>query len=139
MLAYAAAVMMSNPVRMQMDEAMGRALTQFNAGAYKEAVDEFEVPYHLAPRREQPLYLGLIRVAAGLHHFTRGQPVSALKLYQSGREILARLAPSDSDLDLEAMLAELDEVYLPLVGAAKAEAASLRPGRRPRMLRRDHV
>ena len=122
---------------MQINQALSRAGERFNAGAYKDALDEFEVPYHLAPRREQPLYLGLIRVSAGLYHFARGQPVSALKLYRSGRELLARVAPAAPDLQLQALVGELDAVFAPLLAAAGDEAKVLRPAGRPQLQRVD--
>jgi len=137
MVAYAAAGTMSEKVRMQINQALSRAADRFNAGAYKDALDEFEVPYHLAPRGERPLYLGLIRVSAGLYHFERGQPVSALKLYRSGRDLLARVAPAVSDLQLQALVGELDAVYAPLLAAAGDEAKALRPSARPQLQRVD--
>jgi predicted metal-dependent hydrolase len=117
--------------------AVARGIERFNAGEYHAALDEWELPYHEAGATRGPLYLGLVRASAALHHFARGQWRSARKLGASARALLATPPPADDGLDLDMLLAELERVLAPLEAAASdAEAARLRPAFRPQLRRR---
>jgi len=112
------------------------AVVAFDAGRYKEALDQFEVPYHAAGGDARGLYLGLVRAAAALHHFVGGRPASARRLHRLTEETLSGLPDLCEGFDLGHLRGELERLFGPLHAAADDVADTLRPASRPRLERR---
>ena len=102
-----------------------------NDGKYHEALDEFETPYRAASGEIREFYLGWVRMSAAMYHFEAGRFRSARKLYATAAELLGNGAKSHEGLDLQGGLADFEELFRPLLSASDAEAAALRPDRRP--------
>jgi uncharacterized protein len=57
-----------------------RGIRLFNSGAYFEAHEVLEDVWRAAPTREKKFLQGLIQVAVGLHHHSKGNIVGARSL-----------------------------------------------------------
>ena len=105
----------------------------FNRGEYHAALDAFEEPYHEEGFEPRELVLGLIRVSAALYHLCGGRRVSAIRLYRSGSELLARFQSKSCGLEMQEFLERLEQTFRPLLELEASEADGLRPQIKPQL------
>lgn len=104
-----------------MEELLRRGVELFNAGRYWEAHEVWEEAW--TPDRHGPdrgFWKGLIQVAAGCLHYTRGNRRGAVNKWRSGAGYLRPYLPGHHGLELAA-----------LVDFAEAGAAALGTGEWP--------
>jgi len=86
------------------DVRLALAVEQFNRGDYYDCHDTLEALWRdeRAPLRD--LYKGILQIAVGLYHESRGNRRGALRLLDSGAALCAPFAPAALGLDLAALL-----------------------------------
>ena len=87
------------------DEKFRRGLDQFNHGHFFEAHETWEEIWLPAPEPEKTFLQGIIQVAAGFHHYTRGNRSGAGSLLQAGVKKLDRFSRKHRGLKLEELRA----------------------------------
>lgn len=112
-------------LEMDVEAAIARALAAFAAGCWRQALDDFEVPYHRASGTERNLWLGLVRAAGALHHRESGRDASFRHLLRLAGEALRDVADDAAGLDLATFKQDLG-----LVNGVAVVA-------RPRLIRHD--
>lgn len=90
-----------------------RGFALFNAGRYWEAHEAWEEAW--MPDRKGPdagFYKGLIQVAAGCLHYTRGNRRGALNKWRSGAGYLRPYLPAHLGVALAPFVEEVDRLQL---------------------------
>lgn len=87
-------------------------LRLFNAGAYYESHEVWEDLWLRNRSAARPFLQGLIQLAAALHHRARGNQVGMQALLVEARARLAAFAPRMLGVEVEALLAVIDELLL---------------------------
>jgi len=80
-----------------------RGAEQFNAGRFFEAHETWEEIWLLAAEPERTFLQGMIQVAAGFHHYARGNSAGALSLLQAALEKLAQFPDDHRGIRLAAV------------------------------------
>ncbi len=102
------------------EEKFQKGLDQFNHGYFFEAHETWEEIWLPATQPERTFLQGIIQVAAGFHHYTRGNRAGAQSLLEAGVKKLDRFPETHRGLELE-----------PLRAAARQWIAALRAGDDP--------
>lgn len=110
-----------------------RAVGLFDSGRYHEAHEVLDELWEATHGPDADFYKGLIQAAIAMHHFARGNPEGARKLYSGHRRYLAPYLPAHRGLDLAGLLAEMQRVLGPVARAAPGAAGpTFEPEARPR-------
>ena len=92
-----------------MDEAAyRRGLELFNRGEFFDAHEVLEDVWRAAPAAEKKFLQGLIQVAVGLHHHSRGNGVGARSLLARAHKNLSAYPASHGDIDVAALRAQVE-------------------------------
>lgn len=84
-------------------------IRHFNERCFFEAHEVWEELWLDCENSERRFFQGLIQVAVCLHHFGRGNTLGARKLYHSSRAYLERYGATHQQLDIQALLADLEK------------------------------
>jgi uncharacterized protein len=87
----------------------------FNNRAFFEAHEVWEHLWRDEQGPSRRYYQGLIQIAVCLHHFGKGNTRGAWKLYHSSRDYLEAYRPRHLGLDLDRLLADLEQCCAELV------------------------
>ena len=101
--------------RSEFDRLQQHGVELFNRGEYLEAHEAFERIWVSSHDRETDFFKGLIQSAICLHHFQKGNPEGARKLYSGHRKLLAGFLPSHRGLDVEKFLQSMQAVLRPVL------------------------
>ena len=104
----------------------------FNAGEYYDAHEVLEDLWLIEVPPLKDFYKGLIQVAAAFHHWERGNAAGARKLYRMSWRYLSPYAPTCQGLALNALRAELDRLFHPVLH--QEQLPPLRAERIPELL-----
>ncbi len=77
-----------------------QGLRCFHSGAFFEAHEHWETAWLVAQEPEKTFLQGLIQVAAGFHHFQRGNRAGAISLLRSALGRLDRYPESSAGLEV---------------------------------------
>jgi predicted metal-dependent hydrolase len=77
-----------------------RGLELFNAGEFFDAHEVLEDVWRAAPAEEKKFLQGLIQLAVGLHHYSRGNLAGARSLLARGNRNLSGYADRHGGIDL---------------------------------------
>ncbi len=86
-----------------------RGIALFNAAEFFEAHEVLEDVWRAAPEPEKKFLQGLIQVAVGLHHHSRGNIVGCRSLLARAGRNLSRYPAHYGGLDIGTLLAKLTE------------------------------
>jgi predicted metal-dependent hydrolase len=86
-----------------------RGIRLFNSGAYFEAHEVLEDAWRAAPAPEKRFLQGLIQVAVGLHHHSKGNVVGARSLLGRAARNLSSYPDDFGGIQLPDLLASLAE------------------------------
>ncbi len=107
------------------DEALSEAarvgVEEFNAGAYFEQHEHFELAWRAETRPIRELYQGVLQVGVAFHHIEHGNWAGALKLFRRGLTRLRDLPPVCQGIDLDALRTVAEAIH--------AEVTDLGPAR----------
>jgi predicted metal-dependent hydrolase len=93
-----------------MDEiAYRHGLELFNRGEFFEAHEVLEDVWRAAPAAEKKFLQGLIQVAVGLHHYSRGNMVGSRSLLQRAHKNLSAYPARHSGIDLGGLRAQVEQ------------------------------
>lgn len=111
---------------------LAQGCTQFNSGLFYEAHESFEEIWQMESGPVRDLYKGLIQVAAGFVHLSRGKYIGAERLLRTAVAYLAPYRPAGAlGFDVEAICASTEEMYARLVATGPSGVSSLDLERRP--------
>lgn len=121
-----------------MDEAhlrseLGRAAELFNTGEYHAAHEVLDELWDAAAVADSDFIKGLIQACIALHHYSRGNPDGARKLYSGHRQYLGPFLPRHLGLDVAVFLADMQTCLTPLLRAAPGSEPVFDPTLRPRL------
>ena len=92
-----------------MDEiAYRRGLELFNKGEFFDAHEVLEDVWRAAPAAEKKFLQGLIQVAVGLHHYSRGNRVGARSLLARAHRNLSGYPAGHGGIDLAGLRREVE-------------------------------
>ncbi len=92
-----------------MDEiAYRRGLELFNRGEFFEAHEVLEDVWRAAPAGEKKFLQGLIQVAVGLHHHSRGNLAGARSLLARAHRNLSGYGSRHGDIDLAGLRGQVE-------------------------------
>ena len=92
-----------------MDEASyRRGLELFNKGEFFDAHEVLEDVWRAAPAAEKKFLQGLIQVAVGLHHYSRGNRVGARSLLARAHRNLSGYSAQHGGIDLAGLRTEVE-------------------------------
>lgn len=60
---------------------------------------------------DKNFYGGLIQISVALYHLTNDNPKGAKKIYEKGRQLLSPYGSFYHDIDVEKLLAQLDNLF----------------------------
>jgi uncharacterized protein len=86
-----------------------RGIKLFNSGAYFEAHEVLEDAWRAAPRHEKKFLQGLIQIAVGLHHHSKGNVVGARSLLSRAARNLSGYPEDFGGIQLPELLHSLAE------------------------------
>ena len=93
-----------------MDEAgFHRGLELFNRGEFFDAHEVLEDVWRAAPAGEKKFLQGLIQVAVGLHHYSRGNGVGARSLLARAHKNLSAYPARQGGIDLAGLRVQVEE------------------------------
>ena len=101
--------------RLDPDAALERFRKLFNMGSYHAAHEELDDVWMQTQGGDEDFFKGLIQAAICLHHYSRGNPDGAAKLYSGHRRYLAPFLPSHRGLDVETLLQSMQQFLRPVV------------------------
>jgi len=84
-----------------------RGIRRFNDRAFSDAHEVLEDVWRTAPVSERAFLQGLIQVAVGLHHYSRGNRLGAASLLARAEKNFSGYADAHGGLDVAALRAEL--------------------------------
>jgi len=93
--------------RMVMDAYL-EGVRLFNAGEFWHAHEQWEACWLVAAEPEATFYQGIIQAAAALVHWQRGNPRGLRRNWEKGRPKLVALPATMQNLDLRALIADMD-------------------------------
>ena len=92
-----------------MDEiAYRRGLELFNQGEFFDAHEVLEDVWRVAPAAEKKFLQGLIQVAVGLHHYSRGNRVGARSLLARAHRNLSGYPSGHGGINLAGLRTEVE-------------------------------
>ncbi len=91
-----------------MQEAYDEGIRLFNAGEFWHAHEQWEACWLRADEPEATFYKGIIQAAAALVHWQRGNPRGLHRNWEKSRPKLASLPPIMQELDLQALISDMD-------------------------------
>ena len=91
------------------DVAYRRGLELFNQGEFFDAHEVLEDVWRAAPSEEKKFLQGLIQVAVGLHHYSRGNLVGAGSLLARAHRNLSAYPARHDGIDLAGLRMQLQE------------------------------
>jgi uncharacterized protein len=91
-----------------MDEAYKHGLELFNRGEFFDAHEVLEDVWRAAPAEEKKFLQGLIQVAVGLHHYSRGNVVGARSLLGRAHRNLSEYPGRHGGIDLAGLRAQVE-------------------------------
>ena len=97
-----------------------RGLELFNQGDFFEAHEVLEDVWRAAPAEEKKFLQGLIQVAVGLHHHSRGNVAGARSLLARAHRNLSRYPERHGGIDLAGLRREVERWGSALEGGATA-------------------
>lgn len=106
-------------------ELFRRGIAHFNRGEFFTCHEVLEEIWLEESEAEKPFYQGIIQVAAGFHHFQRGNRTGFESLLRAGAEKLRQFPPDYHGLDLAALLVELGPWFECLENKGPLEAVPL--------------
>jgi predicted metal-dependent hydrolase len=112
---------------------LARGVELFDAARYEEAHEAFEELWLASESGDADFFKGLIQACIALHHFQRGNLDGARKLYSGHRRLLAAFLPQHRGIDVERLLALMQEFLRPCLRARPGEAVPFRAEAAPRM------
>ena len=121
--------------RSEFDALQQHGIELFNAGHYLEAHETFERIWVSSHDRETDFFKGLIQSAICLHHFQRGNPEGAKKLYSGHRKLLASFLPEHRGLDVQGFLEAMQAVLHPVLRYRDGIPPELNEGSLPQLNR----
>ncbi len=114
-------------------------VSHFNKGEYMEAHEAFERIWLSTQDEESDFYKGLIQGAICLHHFQRGNPEGAKKLYGGQRKLLASYLPIHHGLDLASFLNSMRVLMRPVLRYRDGDPPQFDPTQRPLLERAEQA
>lgn len=107
------------------DVRLALAVAQFNRADYYDCHDTLEALWRDERTTLRDLYKGILQIAVGLYHETRGNRRGALRLLESGAALCDPFAPVCQGLDVASLLLQVRACRAALeTGAAALPAAS---------------
>jgi predicted metal-dependent hydrolase len=86
-----------------------RGLELFNAGEFFDAHEVLEDVWRAAPAEEKKFLQGLIQLAVGLHHYSRGNLAGARSLLARGNRNLSAYPERHFGIDLALLRARVEQ------------------------------
>jgi predicted metal-dependent hydrolase len=83
-------------------------IRHFNAGEFWHAHEQWESCWLVSSEPETTFYQGIIQAAAALVHWKKGNPRGLRRNWAKGRPKLVALPATMKDLDLRALIADMD-------------------------------
>lgn len=98
-----------------------RGLQYFNTGDYFEAHEYLETAWRNESRQIRELYRGVLQVAVGYYHLTRGNYIGAKKMFHRSRRFLDLLPAVCQGINLAQLRIDMDrvEAEMTLLGPEK--------------------
>jgi predicted metal-dependent hydrolase len=87
-----------------------RGLEYFNMGQYFEAHEYLETAWRDERREIRDLYRGVLQVAVGYYHLTRGNYIGAQKMFSRSRKFLDLLPEVCQGVNLAQLRQDMDRV-----------------------------
>lgn len=109
------------------DVRLALAVDQFNQGDYYDCHDTLEALWRDERTTLRDLYKGILQIAVGLYHETRGNRRGALRLLESGAALCEPFAPVAMGLDIAALLAAVRSCRESLSGGPETLVAACAP------------
>lgn len=100
-----------------------RGLELFNAGEFFDAHEVLEDVWRAAPAEEKKFLQGLIQLAVGLHHYSRGNLAGARSLLARGNRNLSAYPEHHRGIDLALLRARVEQWVRALEDNSKVPAA----------------
>ena len=91
-----------------LEQALVDAARLFRERRFYEVHEVLEDVWRTLAGERRVLVQGLIQIAVGFHHLSRGKPASAVRLFARGRTKLVAHAAQVSGVDVDALLADLE-------------------------------
>lgn len=91
-----------------MDKAYERGLELFNRGEFFDAHEVLEDVWRAAPAAEKKFLQGLIQVAVGLHHHSRGNLIGARSLLARAHRNLSAYPARHGGIDLAGLREQVE-------------------------------
>jgi uncharacterized protein len=85
-------------------EQLHRGIDLFNSAEFFEAHEVLEDVWRAAPEPERKFFQGLIQIAVGLHHHSRGNLIGCQSLLARAARNLSRYPAQHAGLDVAALL-----------------------------------
>jgi hypothetical protein len=95
-----------------------RGIVHFNRREFFEAHEVWEAIWMESRRDRADFFKGLIQAAVAILHFSNGNLSGARKLYEGQKRLLIAYAPRFLGLDVQGLLAKLDDLFAPVRAAA---------------------
>jgi predicted metal-dependent hydrolase len=92
-----------------------RGLELIRAGSYFEAHEELEDDWRIAPAEERDFLQGLVHVAVAWLHAERGNRPGCERQLAKGSRRLAPYAPNHRGVDVESVLAQIEDAAAKVV------------------------
>lgn len=117
--------------REEFEACLERGVALFNRGEYMEAHETFEQVWVSSHDAETDFFKGLIQSSICLHHFSRGNPDGAKKLYSGMRRLLAGFLPAHRGLDVEGFMTSMQDTLRPVLRARAGDSPAFDLSDRP--------
>jgi len=95
-------------------------LELIRAGRFFEAHEELELAWRTAAAEERDFYQGLVHVAVAWYQAGRGRPVATASQLAKAARRLAPFAPSHRGVDVDAVLAQVEQARAAVEGGSLA-------------------
>ena len=89
-------------------EALRDGVKLFNDGEYEDSHEDFEHGWLASESGDADFFKGLVQAAICLHKLEQGQRDGAKKLHAGMRRYLAAYLPSHRDIDVSALMEEMN-------------------------------
>ena len=100
------------------DRSFERGLELIRAGEFFAAHEELELAWRAAAKAERDFYQGLVHVAVAWYQAGRGNRVGCERQLEKAERRLSPYAPSHRGVDLESVLAQVDEARATVAGGS---------------------
>jgi predicted metal-dependent hydrolase len=108
-----------------LERALVEAAALFGARRFYEVHEVLEEVWRTLSGNRRVVVQGLIQVAVGFHHLTRGKPKSAAALFARGRAKLEAHRSESHGVDVDALLADLRPWEAAAAAGATCDALAL--------------